>query len=62
MRICLDTNMILDLWLAREPFWRSAAAVFAKIEVIELEGYICPTTVTTLHFLTKKVLGGSSAC
>ncbi|EDY84540.1 hypothetical protein VDG1235_4171 [Verrucomicrobiia bacterium DG1235] len=57
MKVLLDTNVILDVWLAREPFWKDAAAVLAKAERKEIEGWICPTTITTLHYLGKKVLG-----
>lgn len=57
MRVLLDTNVVLDVWLAREPFWKDSAALFAKAERKEIEGWVCPTTVTTLHYLGKKVLG-----
>lgn len=57
----LDTNVILDVWLAREPFWRDSASLLARIERKELTGFICPTTVTTLHYLARKVLGERKA-
>lgn len=57
MKILLDTNVVLDVWLAREPFWKDSAALLAKTERKEIEGWICPTTITTLHYLGKKVLG-----
>ncbi|MGJ8638803.1 MAG: PIN domain-containing protein [Opitutaceae bacterium] len=57
MRILLDTNVVLDVWLAREPFWKDSAALLAKAERKEIEGWICPTTITTLQYLGKKVLG-----
>ena len=61
MKVLLDTNVILDVWLAREPFWRDSAKLLAKIENKEINGVICPTTVTTLHYLGKKVLGEQKA-
>ncbi len=57
MRVLLDTNVILDVWLAREPFWRDSALLIGKVEKKELEGVIAPHTITTLHYLGKKVLG-----
>jgi predicted nucleic acid-binding protein len=57
MRVLLDTNIILDVWLAREPFWRDSANILAKAETKQIEGWICPTSITTLHYLGKKVLG-----
>jgi len=61
MRVVLDTNVILDVWLAREPFWRDSAELLGLVESEEIEGVICPTTVTTLHYLAKKVLGEKKA-
>ena len=57
MKVLLDTNVVLDVWLAREPYWRDAARLLGSIEKREIEGYVCPTTVTTLHYLGKKILG-----
>ena len=61
MRVLIDTNVILDVWLAREPFWRDSAKLLGKVEEKEINGVICPTTVTTLHYLGKKVLGDQKA-
>lgn len=61
MRVLLDTNVILDVWLAREPFWRDSAALLARVERKELTGLICPTTVTTLHYLAQRALGERKA-
>lgn len=61
MKVMLDTNVILDVWLAREPFWPDSASLVGRIEKGELEAWLCPTTVTTLHYLAKKVLGEEKA-
>ena len=51
MKILLDTNVILDLLLAREPFVDEAREIFILLENKTLQGYLCATTVTTLHYL-----------
>lgn len=61
MRILFDTNVILDVLLDREPFSTTAAQLFSKVEAGELSGYICATTVTTLHYLTRKTVGTERA-
>ena len=61
MKVLLDTNVILDVLLAREPFWRDSAKLLGKVEGKEIQGVICPTTITTLHYLGKKVLGEKKA-
>ncbi len=51
MRVLLDTNVVLDVLLAREPFVDTAREIFGLIESGKIEGYLCATSVTTLHYL-----------
>ena len=61
MRILFDTNVILDVLLDREPFSTTAAKLFSKVETGEITGYVCATTITTIHYLARKVIGTGSA-
>lgn len=61
MRILFDTNVILDVLLDREPFSSTAARLFSKVETGEITGYVCATTITTLHYISSKVIGADSA-
>ena len=61
MKILFDTNVILDVLLDREPFSSTAAKLFSKVETGEITGYVCATTITTLHYLASKVIGADSA-
>ena len=61
MRILVDTNVVLDLFLAREPFFANAASLFAMIERGEVEAHVCATTVTTVDYLLRRSLGASEA-
>ncbi len=54
MKILLDTNVVLDLLLAREAFVEEAREIFIFLENLEIQGYLCATTVTTLHYLIGK--------
>ena len=54
MKILLDTNIVLDLLLAREPFVEWAKEIFILVENAELEGYLCANSVTTLHYLVGR--------
>jgi len=58
LRILFDTNVVLDVLLDREPFADVATKLFEKVENGALAGYICATTVTTIHYLVSKALGG----
>ena len=61
MKILFDTNVILDVLLDREPFSSIAAKLFSRVETGEITGYVCATTITTLHYLTRKVVGDELA-
>lgn len=61
MKIIVDTNVVLDVWMAREPFLADSAMVLSLIEAKKVTGVLCPTTVTTLHYLVKKYHGDAKA-
>ncbi|MBC2717660.1 MAG: PIN domain-containing protein [Desulfobacteraceae bacterium] len=57
MNILFDTNVILDVLLDRKPFSEPASQLLTLVERGEISGIICATTVTTIHYLSTKVLG-----
>lgn len=61
MKTLFDTNVILDVLLDREPFSIDASSLLSKVEQSEIIGFICATTVTTIHYLTIKALGRQAA-
>ncbi len=56
MRVIVDTNVVLDVLLARSPFVEPASRVFALIEQSKFEASLCATTVTTVHYLLTRFL------
>jgi predicted nucleic acid-binding protein len=61
VRVLIDTNVILDVWLARQPFLPDSARILSAAEKQKISGIICPTTVMTLHYLVKKHRGEAKA-
>jgi len=61
MKTLFDTNVILDVLLDREPFADDASLLLSKVEQSEITGFICATTVTTIHYLATKALGPQAA-
>jgi len=57
LRVLFDTDVILDLLLDREPYSEAAAILFSRAESGKISGYICATSVTTIHYLSTKVVG-----
>jgi predicted nucleic acid-binding protein len=54
MRVLLDTNIILDFLLERQPFFTDADAVMQTIRSGQVQGYITATTLTDIFYIAKK--------
>jgi predicted nucleic acid-binding protein len=61
MRVLLDTNVILDVFLRREPFIRAAAAVWQANEDKLFEGYVSAITPVNLFYIAGKIQGSNVA-
>lgn len=61
MKLLLDTNVVLDVLVARQPFFVGARDIFSRIERGEHAGFLCATTVTTIHYLVAKSVGRKAA-
>ena len=61
MRVLFDTNVVLDVLLERDSHARPAAQLMSLVDQGHLEGYLCATTVTTVHYLAAKALGTKRA-
>jgi predicted nucleic acid-binding protein len=61
MKVLFDTNIILDVLLDRKPFSEHASYLMSKVERSEINGFLCATTVTTIHYLLSKNLDKEKA-
>jgi len=61
VKVLFDTNVVLDLLMDRAPHSDAAAELFAKVEDGSVVGYLCGTTITTVYYLTAKVVGAKKA-
>lgn len=61
MRVLFDTNVVLDVLLQRDPHARPAAQLMSLVDQGHLEGYLCATTITTVHYLAARALGAKRA-
>ncbi|WP_035990344.1 PIN domain-containing protein [Leptolyngbya sp. KIOST-1] len=57
MKVLVDTNIVLDVILEREPFVESATDLFALIENGKIQGYIAATTITNIFYIVRKLEG-----
>ena len=61
MKVIVDTNVVLDVLLARKPFVQPAARVFALVEQSRIDGFLCATTITTIDYLMNLSLSKPDA-
>ena len=61
MRVIVDTNVVLDVLLEREPFVKPAVEIFCLVEESRIDAFICATTVTTIDYLLVKSLNKTNA-
>jgi len=56
VRVLLDTNVVLDVLLARRPFVVASAGVFGLVEHSRIEGLLCATTITAINYLLTQAM------
>jgi len=61
VKVLFDTNVVLDVLIDRHPFADIAVGLFVHVEQGDIIGYLCSTTITTVHYLSAKVLGAAQA-
>lgn len=61
MRVLVDTDVVIDLMLDREPFSEPAAVLCSLVEAGHLGGMLAATTIATLHHLASKTIGRQKA-
>jgi predicted nucleic acid-binding protein len=61
MRALFDTNVILDVFLRRDPFVTAAAALWQANEDKSFEGYVSGITPVTLFYIAAKIKGAQAA-
>lgn len=57
MRILIDTNIILDILLKREPFFESSYGALKQAIINDIECLVSATAVTDIFYLLRKGLG-----
>jgi predicted nucleic acid-binding protein len=54
VRVLIDTNIVLDFLLQREPFFQDAELLFQAIDAGQLTGYVTATTLTDIFYISRK--------
>ena len=59
MRIVIDTNVILDIFLKREPFFDDSYSAIRKATEKNTECYISSSAVTDIFYILRKAMQSS---
>ena len=57
MKILIDTNIILDVLIKREPFYADSARVWTLIRERTIAGYLSAISINNLYYIVKKLKG-----
>jgi len=57
VKVLLDTNIIIDHALQRQPFWEASEQILAAIEQKQIEGYISASTFSDLYYIIRRARG-----
>ena len=61
MKVLLDTNVILDFFLAREPHHEPAKKIFELTYKEKIAAYATASSVTDIYYIMAKRLGDDEA-
>ena len=56
MKLICDTNVIIDVITAREPYYTDSAVVLNMCEEGDIEGMVTVTSLSDLFYVTRKLL------
>lgn len=57
MKVAIDTNVVLDVLLDRDPHVEDSSQILWAAESGAITALLCATTLTTIHYMTVKTLG-----
>lgn len=56
MVVLIDTNILLDVLLAREPHYHAGLAVLKAVENGKVQGWIAANSVDNIYYLSRRQL------
>lgn len=57
MKILIDTNVIMDVLVKREPFYADSARVWTLIREKFIAGYLSAISINNLYYIVNKLQG-----
>ncbi len=57
MKVLLDTNILLDVLLDRQPWVTEASAVWAACDRGQLAGHVSASAITDIFYIARRAVG-----
>jgi predicted nucleic acid-binding protein len=57
VKVLIDTNIIVDVALDRDPFFTQSEQIVRLAELNQIEGYISASTFSDLYYVIRKIKG-----
>jgi len=57
VKVLIDTNIIVDVALDRDPFFTQSEQIVRLAELKQIEGYISASTFSDLYYVIRKIKG-----
>lgn len=57
MKVLIDTNIIVDVALERQPFYTESVQVISLVYQKQIEGYLSASTWSDIYYIIRKQKG-----
>ena len=61
IKVLIDSDVILDLLLDREPFADLSERIFESLVAGRMQGYVTSAALLNIYYITRKALGRNTA-
>jgi len=61
MKVLLDTNVVLDVLLERQPYYSASSRIFTLSSKRDIQLFITSTIVTDLYYIVSRILSKKKA-
>lgn len=61
MKVLIDTNVIIDMAIQREPFAKASTQVMFLAQAGQFQGYVSASVISDLHYILRKHTGRAAS-
>ena len=61
MKVFLDTNILLDIFTVREPYYTAASRICNRVEIGVVDGYVSAISFNNSEYVVRRIAGAAAA-